>query len=169
MTHQRRSEAGFTIIELMLAVVIISLLSSIAIGSYRDYARRASLSEVMMALSQCKGTVSENYATLTDAPQAGRWGCETTTNGTRHVGPVQTSADGVIRVSIVNLDSVVNGQFVYMVPVHSDGRTPMIAPNDMGRSVVNWMCGSDWMVVRNALPANCRSDTTTFASQDFEN
>ncbi|HSV45011.1 MAG TPA: pilin [Ramlibacter sp.] len=166
MTGKRKA-GGFTFIEVMIAVAILTILSCIAIASYRDYSRRASLTEVMMAISQCKSTVSENYATLTDAPDAGRWGCESSSSQFRHVGSVQTSADGVIRVAIRNLDRLVNDQYVHMVPVHSDGNTPMITPNDMGRSVVTWKCGSDWQPVRNSLPANCRNDTTTFASQDF--
>ena len=161
-----RRSAGFTIIELMVSVAIVAILASIALSQLRDYTRRAKISEAVLATSTCKNAISENYATLTDAPAAGRWGCETSA-GTGHVGSIQTSSDGVARVAITNVDGLVNGRYIYMIPVHPDGVTPMITPDDMGRSVVNWMCGSDWLPVRNALPANCRADATPYASQDF--
>ena len=162
-----RRSAGFTTVELMISVAIVGILASIAINAFRDYTRRASISEVVIATSACKSVISENYATLTDSPDAGKWGCEVAVGKTKYVGAVQTSTDGVIRIAIVNMDGLVNGKYLHMVPVHADGVTPMITPDDMGRSVTNWRCGSDWLPVRNALPANCRNDTTTYASQDF--
>ena len=167
MKGRIRRAAGFTTIELMVSVAIVAVLASIAISALRDYSRRATISEVVLATSSCKSAISENYATLTDAPDAGKWGCETSVGTQRHVGAVQTSSDGVIRIAIANIDGLVNGRFVFMIPVHADGTTPMVTPDDMGRSVVNWRCGSDWLPVRNSLPANCRNDTTSVASQDF--
>jgi type IV pilus assembly protein PilA len=151
----------------MVTVAIVGILASVALSATRDYTRRASISEVVLATSTCKQAISENYATLTDAPAAGHWGCEAAVGTQKHVGKIETSADGVIRIAIANLDGLVNGRYVHMIPVHADGVTPMVTPDDMGLSVVNWRCGSDWMPVRNALPANCRNDTTTYASQDF--
>lgn len=167
MKGRKQAQRGFTQIELMISIATVAILASIAISYLRDYSRRASISEVVMATSHCKGMVTENYAVLTDAPPAGRWGCERSGSTGRYTGPIQTSADGVIRVTIEGLDPLVNGQFIYLAPVKSDGSTPMITPDDLGRSVSVWQCGSDWLPVRNSLPANCRADTTTFASQDF--
>ena len=112
---------GFTTVELMISVAIVGILASIAINAFRDYTRRASISEVVIATSACKSAISENYATLTDAPDAGKWGCEVPVGKTKYVGAVQTSADGVIRIAIVNLDGLVNGKYLHMVPVHADG------------------------------------------------
>ena len=167
-TPRRRLVEGFTQIELMIVIAIAAVLASIAISAMRDYSRRASMSEVVLALSTCKNTVTENYTTLLDAPDAGAWGCERPAGAsTKYTGAIQTSADGVIRVSIANMDRLVDGRYVYLAPLRSDGSTPMTTPEDLGRNVSHWMCGSDWLLVRNALPANCRADTTTFASQDF--
>lgn len=168
MPSSQRRQSGFTLLELIITVAIVAILGSIAIAQMRDYTRRASISEVVMAISKCKNTVAENYLTLDSAPAPGRWGCETATGEGKYAGKIETSSNGVIRVAIKDLDRVVNGQYVYLIPAKFQGNAPMTTPDDLGRGVSAWICGSDWMVVRNALPANCRTDTTTFASQDFE-
>ena len=165
MRPTKRSQAGFTLIELMITTCIVAILGSIALAQYRDYTRRAKISEIVVVATKCKNAVAEGYLTLDRAPSAGGWGCETTA-GTTYGGAVQTSADGAIRVSINNLDRLVNGQYVYLVPARLSG-TQMFTPNDLGRGVTTWICGSDWQPVRNALPSSCRTDTTTYTSGDF--
>lgn len=167
MKTTRHRQAGFTQIEVMLVVVIIGVLAAVAIKEMRDYSRRAVLSEVVLAVNNCKNAVSENYQFLEETPAAGSWGCETAAATTGHTGRVETSADGVIRVSITNVDTLLNGQFVYLVPMRGDGETPMTTATDLGRSVRRWKCGSDWVPARKSLPASCREDTTVFAVQDF--
>jgi type IV pilus assembly protein PilA len=162
----RKRQRGFTLIELIISVGIVAILGSIALAQLRDYTRRAKVSEVMMALSRCKNTVTENFLTLDTAPPPGRWGCEGG-GGSYYAGAIETSAAGVIRVPIANLDGLMNGQFIYLVPAKADGATPMSTASDLGKGISSWICGSDWQPVRNALPVNCRADTTTFASQDF--
>ncbi|MGV3494831.1 MAG: pilin [Ramlibacter sp.] len=162
-----RRQRGFTLVELIVTIAVVGVLASIALAQYRDYARRAKISELVMAVSKCKNTVSENYLLLERAPDPGTWGCESATATSHYGGVVQTNSDGAIRIAITNLDRLVNGQFVYLVPVKSDGATPMVTPNDLGRDVRRWACGSDWQPVRNALPGNCRTDTTAISSGDF--
>jgi prepilin-type N-terminal cleavage/methylation domain-containing protein len=162
----RATSRGFTQIELMITVAIVAILAAVSVRSMRDYTRRATLSEVVFATGACKTMISENYNLLSDPPDAGAWGCESATAKGKHTGSIQTSANGVIRVSITNMDALVNGQYIYMVPSTVEG-LPMVSPDNLGQSVKNWVCGSDWQPVRNSLPANCRADTTTFASQEF--
>jgi type IV pilus assembly protein PilA len=165
MRLRQRSQGGFTLVEMMITVCIVAILGSIALAQFRDYTRRAKISEIVMAIGKCKNTVAESYLTLDRGPASGGWGCESST-GSAYAGAVQTSSDGAIRVAINNLDRLVNGQYVYLVPAKLSG-SPMTTSNDLGRGVTNWICGSDWQPVRNALPANCRVDTTTYVSGDF--
>jgi type IV pilus assembly protein PilA len=169
MQSKRRHQAGFTIVELVITMCIAAILGSIAMAQMRDYTRRARVSEVVLAATTCKNMVAESYPTLDPdgAPPAGGWGCEGTNGATQYAGGVQTSSNGVIRVAITNLDQNMNGRFVYMVPAKSDGQTPMKTPSDLGNGVRAWMCGSDLGYVRNALPANCRTDTTSYSTEGF--
>lgn len=165
---KRRRQAGFTLIELIISVAIAAVLGSIAIAQMRDYTRRAKISEVMMAATKCKNSVAESYLTMERAPEPGTWGCESATPTTRFSGVVQTSSDGAIRIGIQNLDGLVNGQYVYLIPMRSDGSTPMNTVAHLGEPVRNWACGSDWLPVLNALPTSCRADTTAIAAgSDF--
>ncbi|MBC7941401.1 MAG: prepilin-type N-terminal cleavage/methylation domain-containing protein [Chitinophagaceae bacterium] len=164
---QRRRQAGFTIVELIVSMAIVAVLGSIAIAQMRDYSRRAQISELVMAVGVCKNAVTEGYLTLQNAPDPGRWGCEAATAVTKYGGAIQTSTDGAIRITINNLDGLVNGRHVYMVPVLGGG-TPMSTNVHLGQPVRQWACGSDWQPVRNALPATCRTDTTAIAAgSDF--
>jgi type IV pilus assembly protein PilA len=164
--RSHRRQAGFNIVELIISMCIVAVLSSIAIAQMRDYTRRARMSEVILAANQCKNMVAESYPVFDSVPPPGGWGCEGS-SATRYAGAVQTSEDGVIRVAIANLDVNMNGRYLYLVPARADGVTAMNTTNDLGNGVRAWMCGSDLAYVRNALPANCRVDTATFATQDF--
>ena len=162
----RKRQQGFSVVEMIITVCILAILSSVAIAQMRDYSRRARISEVMLALGGCKNMIGESYTILDSAPPAGGWGCEGS-GVSYYAGAVQTSADGVVRVPINNLDRVVDGRYIYLVPAKSDGATAMTTPDDLGRSVKNWICGSDWLPVRNALPSGCRFDTTTYSTHEF--
>ncbi|HSV80682.1 MAG TPA: pilin [Ramlibacter sp.] len=164
MQHGQR---GMTLVEMIVTVCIVAVLGSIAIKELREYTRRAAVTEVVLTLSKCRNTITENYLAFDSAPAAGTWGCEGAAGNTSRAGLIQTSSDGVVRIAIANLDGLVNGRHVYLVPMTADGTRPMITPTDLGKGVSRWLCGSDWQPVRNALPANCRADTTIFATQDF--
>ena len=56
---QRRAQAGFTLIELMIVVAIIGILAAVALPAYRDYTVKAKVSEVILAASSAKNTIAE--------------------------------------------------------------------------------------------------------------
>jgi type IV pilus assembly protein PilA len=165
--RRNKVEFGFTLIELMIAVAIIGILAGVALGQYREYALRARLSEAVLATGSCKTMVSEQYLSATTAPGAGGWGCESQAGTSSYVGAIQTSAIGAARVRVDNVDPLLNGQFVHLVPVKPDGTTAM-SSSDLGQAVPNWLCGSDSQRLRSALPSNCRADTSKYASAGFE-
>ena len=56
-------QQGFTVIELMIVVTIVSILAVIAMPAYVEYATRSKVSEAMGFMGEAKTSVSEHYYT----------------------------------------------------------------------------------------------------------
>src|SRR4029077_20439552 len=93
----RTLQKGFTLIELMIVVAIIGILAAVALPAYQDYTVRAKMSEVMLAASACRTSITEIYQSGGSAPGANNWGCEAATS--KYVGNVATSIDGKVTVT----------------------------------------------------------------------
>ena len=60
MRIERNRCLGFTLIELMIVVAIIGILAAIAFPAYQDYTIKAKVSELVLAASAPKTTITEN-------------------------------------------------------------------------------------------------------------
>jgi type IV pilus assembly protein PilE len=61
MNHRRPGAAGFTLIEMMIAVALVAILASIAMPSYQAYARRGQLSEAFTTLADMRVKMEQYY------------------------------------------------------------------------------------------------------------
>src|SRR5688572_1886130 len=149
---------GFTLIELMIVVTIISLLAAIALPAYQDYSVRAKMSEVVLAMSACRTSITEIYQGGITAPGAGNWGCEAGVQSKYLVG-LATSADGKVTATVRNISVEVNGRIVTLTPL-SGVDIPATAGATLGKGLFGWRCGyaaDGTNVDLRYLPASCRS------------
>ena len=149
---KRSMQKGFTLIELMIVVAIIGILAAVALPAYQDYTVRARVSELMLAASSCRTSITEGVQTSQDADISLKLPSMCSFTATKYVASGSVDANGVITiVGDVALGGTVDAtnNSISLTPIQT-GTTALAGTTDGGKTIASWKCGP---AATNPIPA----------------
>ncbi len=161
----RSVQKGFTLIELMIVVAIIGILAAVALPAYQDYTVRARVSEVILAASSCRSTITDTVqnSPTPDVSTAIQSACSVTP--TKMVLSGGADADGVITVTgsqgALGGETSATARNVSLRPYIVSGGTTRVleGTTDGGATISEWRCGPSAAnpMPLKYLPGSCKA------------
>ena len=132
---------------LMIVVAILGILAAVALPAYQNYTVKARVSEVILAASSCRSTITDLVQNSPIVNLGTILGTSCTIAPTKMVASGTASNAGVITVvgNETNLggettSSLNSIQLTPMIDV-SGTATPLAAATDGGKTIQGWKCG----------------------------
>ena len=135
-------EQGFTLMELMIVVAIIGILAAVAFPAYQDYTIRAKVSELILAASGYRTSISEKYET--DPGGSASMGVGLTIAVVGKISGGSVTDTGTITVTGSTASTSTGA-----------GVTITLTPQTQTGGTLTWLCGG---TPSKYLPATCRDD-----------
>lgn len=144
---KRRSQQGFTLIELMIVVAIIGVLASIAIPAYQDYRIRSKVSEGMVIAESFKSQIADSTTAVELAANANTLnGSVPAADPTKYLTSISADpATGVITVTFnpANVGPLGAGNILRLSPFVKS--TAAVEPLDVAigaghTGALDWAC-----------------------------
>jgi len=134
-----KKQQGFTLIELMIVVAIIGILAAVALPAYSDYIKRAKVTELILAASDAKLSVSE-FGQVNNTLVASGSGVSIATDGN------QIDTANITNIGLITVQSDAGNIDTAAVVVTLD---PTLQPS----GVVTWTCTG---TPAKLMPASCK-------------
>ncbi|MEI6732682.1 MAG: pilin [Comamonadaceae bacterium] len=134
---KRSMQKGFTLIELMIVVAIIGILAAVALPAYQDYTVRAKVSEVILAASGAKPTITEAAASLGALPATASVSINNQVS--KYVSGV--TWNGTVVTATATGDASITGSTITLTPTLTSGQ-------------VTWVCSGT--ILAKYRPASCQ-------------
>jgi type IV pilus assembly protein PilA len=145
---KRSMQKGFTLIELMIVVAIIGILAAVALPAYQDYTVRAKVSEVVLAASAGRTTISEFYGTNGHMPANATSAAINDATGSKYVASVAYTTTGSDNATITATAQNIGGST-------PSGTVVLTGTGTSATGKVGWTCTAGTMAGKY-LPGSCK-------------
>ena len=144
----RPRQHGFSLLEILFALSIVSIFAVIAIPTYLDYMVRAEITEGFALAEPVKITVTEYYETVGTWPDS---------NATAALAaPSSFRTNYVDSISVAKNAAGFAITIVYRIPALGSNNTIVLTPSGVAGNTISWSC-TQGTVADKFRPAACKA------------
>lgn len=142
------SQRGFTMLEILMSLTIVSILAVAAVPLYMDYATKARIAEGLSLAGPVKSMVSEYYQIT------GHWPADNAQASLPE--PTSYQTDIVDRITVDNSGGAGKITIAYNIPALGGNNTLTLTAGSADANVVIWRCAPG-TITEKFLPSACKS------------